>query len=231
VTRLAKKHRVVRLQALNIHAAEQGVSLPDDYSVQHEVRAAGAALDKIGIAEPVDLLGWSYGAVVGLTFAMSYPQRVRSLILVEPPAFSLLEGEPRDEGFERMRALLAGLGPHANVTEDQVESFRCALGNCPPGQHARDNPKWPLWLQQRFRMRGLSVLVSHRVDEKRLEELYIPVLIITGKSTVTFHRRINEILAKHLPMSISVEIDGGHAAPVQSRDSFLDELEAFLDAH
>jgi pimeloyl-ACP methyl ester carboxylesterase len=42
----------------------------------------------------IHLVGHSYGGAVALRFATQYPERLRSLVLIEPVAFHLL----RDEG-------------------------------------------------------------------------------------------------------------------------------------
>ena len=45
--------------------------------------------------EPVHVVGHSYGAAVALHFALAHPERLRSLVLIEPVAFHLLrEAEP-----------------------------------------------------------------------------------------------------------------------------------------
>lgn len=53
------------------------------------------------IAELIDpgthLVGHSYGGVVSLLAAASVPERVRSLTVIEPPAFGLVRGQPAVE--------------------------------------------------------------------------------------------------------------------------------------
>lgn len=48
-------------------------------------------LDEVG---PAHLVGQSYGAVVALLAAGLRPERVRSLVAIEPPAFGLARGDP-----------------------------------------------------------------------------------------------------------------------------------------
>jgi lipase len=44
-------------------------------------------LDDIG-AQPIDLLGHSFGATVALRLAIEHPERIRSLIMYEPVFFA-----------------------------------------------------------------------------------------------------------------------------------------------
>ena len=45
---------------------------------------------------PIHLVGHSYGGAVALRFAMQQPERLRSLVLIEPVAFHLLRDEAPD---------------------------------------------------------------------------------------------------------------------------------------
>jgi len=54
---------------------------------------------------PAHLLGHSYGAIVSMFAAALRPEAVRSLTVVEPPAFGLVHGDPAvDRLVERLRA-------------------------------------------------------------------------------------------------------------------------------
>jgi pimeloyl-ACP methyl ester carboxylesterase len=74
-------------------------------------------------------------------------------------------------------------------------------------------------------------VANHRDDTHRLKNFRRPVLIVTGKDTVAFHRRINDILAASLPLSERAELPGDHRAPKTARDEFIFELRAFLARH
>jgi pimeloyl-ACP methyl ester carboxylesterase len=55
---------------------------PDAWSIEMEVEGLAAITRS---TPPSDLVGYSGGAAIGLAFAASYPQRIRSLCLIEPP--------------------------------------------------------------------------------------------------------------------------------------------------
>jgi pimeloyl-ACP methyl ester carboxylesterase len=64
------------------------------------------------VGEHAHLVGHSYGAVLALLFASQYPERVRSLVAIEPPVFGLALDDPA------IAALAARLAPVHNAAPD-----------------------------------------------------------------------------------------------------------------
>jgi pimeloyl-ACP methyl ester carboxylesterase len=56
---------------------------PSGYAVTDAVADLEALLDTLGVCGPVHLVGNSFGGTVGLSFAVSHPDRVASLMLIE----------------------------------------------------------------------------------------------------------------------------------------------------
>lgn len=227
---LANDRRVVRLQTLNVATAEQGRPLPPGYDIKTESRAMLRALDGLDVRAPIDIAGWSFGALVALDFALDHPHRVRSLVLMEPPAFWVMPESDRqsDPATREMLAVLAELEPTSTPTDDQFRRFRCALDSCPAKVPTASDPEWAQWNARRPALRGLSAIASHRDDVQRLKHFDRPVLVLTGSTTVSFHRRINDLLAALLPQAERGELAGGHAAPVTAHDAFLARVKQFL---
>jgi pimeloyl-ACP methyl ester carboxylesterase len=67
---------------------------PEPLTLADEAAIITALADHAG--EPVHLAGHSYGAAVALRFAQAYPERLRSLVLIEPAAFHLLRENSPD---------------------------------------------------------------------------------------------------------------------------------------
>ena len=80
-----------------------------------------------------------------------------------------------------------------------------------------------------FAVAVLSCLGQPAVN--RLKNFRKPVLIVMGKSTVSFHRRINDILAAQCPVVERLELPGTHAAVVTEQAEFLNGLQSFLERH
>jgi pimeloyl-ACP methyl ester carboxylesterase len=230
---LATQFRVIRLQTLNIARAQTRQPLPAGYSVKIESAAMTRSLDQLGLARPVHLVGHSFGALVALDFALDHPDRVRTLVLAEPPAFWVVSPEERQATAElrTMDALLRTLGPTAEPTDDQLVRFQCALGNCGARAPMPTEPAWADWVSRRSALRGLSVVASHADEITRLQSFRRPVLIITGSNTVSFHRRINDLLATSLPLAERAELPGGHAATSTAPEEFMKLLNEFVARH
>jgi hypothetical protein len=75
---------------------------------------------------------------------------------------------------------------------------------------------------------GLSVVANHTDSIQRLQAFKKPVLILTGKGTVAFHHRINQLLELEFPNSTATEIAGGHSAPQEAVQEFIQAIENFI---
>ena len=181
----------------------------------------------------MDLVGHSFGALVALDFALDRPDRVRTLVLAEPPAFWVVPSEElsADGPMREMVELLRTFGPADEPTDEQLVRFRTQLGQAGVKPPAPGQPGWEDWVSQRSALRGLSAVANHTDDLGRLKGLRVPVLIVTGEATVGFHRRINDILAESLPVAEPRELPGGHGAPVAKPEVFFSEVRALLARH
>lgn len=229
-TMLAGRRQVVRAQPLSVQAGLDDRRLPADYAVKTESRALAAALEEAGLRGPVDLVAWSYGAMISLDHALDAPERVRTLTLIEPPAIWVLEATGRlDERSRReseeMRALYAAMTEE--VTEEQLATFLCQAGFCPPGKSPRELPQWPVWVQHRRSLRLGDAVWRHRDSAARLRAFDRPVLLVKGQGSSHFLHAIIDALAATLPRAQVLELPGGHAPHIVTRDEFLERLAAF----
>lgn len=225
---LSIRYKVIRMEHFNVQYATENKILPADYSVKMESEAIALTLDSLTIHEPIVLVGWSYGAVIGLDFALNHPERIRSLVLFEPPSFWIAKAKKESpEGMHAMQDITAGFLPSAIITEEDVKNFRCELLNC-DSIDIKKLSQWPTWLEQKDRLRGLAVIGTYNNKIRRLHRFQKPVLIINGSFTVAFHKRINELLAAEFPNTEKKEIPGGHNAPVAYSKEFIKTLIDFI---
>ena len=230
---LAGSYRTIRLQTLNISRSRQKQPLPTDYSIDLEVAAVDETLNRIGVNVPADFVGHSLGALIALQFALEHPERVRSLTLAEPPAFWVvpkveLQSTP---DMRAMYEMLQTLGPKIEPTDDQLIRFRCLLGECGLKRPEPGGASWQEWVARRAALRGLSAIVQLQGDMNRIKNFQKPILVVTGKNTVSFHRRIDDILAVECPLVERLELPGNHAAVVTAQEEFLNGLRSFLERH
>lgn len=227
-SQLSASYKVIRMEQFNVQYATEGRTLPDTYSVRVESEAVKATLDSLNIKEPVILVGHSYGGLIALDFALNHQRNVHSLVLIEPPVFAIAEARNTSpEGMRQIQALLEKLSPQANITDDLMKAFRCALMNCDTID-IRQHPLWPTWIKHKDRLRGLSVINQFKLTLEKLHRFQKPVLILTGTLTVHFHRKINELLAAEFPQAETADMPGGHGAVNTHPTEFVKLLKDFL---
>ena len=78
---------------------------PTGYSVESSVRDLTALLDALGVNRPVHLVGNSFGGTVALAMAITHPDRVASLLLIE--AVTEVADMSDEESVAHLGSLLA----------------------------------------------------------------------------------------------------------------------------
>jgi pimeloyl-ACP methyl ester carboxylesterase len=171
-------------------------------------------------------VAWSFGALVSLDFALDNPQRIRTLIVIEPPAIWVLPNRGReDSDVDQLAPVFRSLT--GDITEAELERFANAVGLVPPGVPAESLPQWSRWVEHRRSLRNSSVPLDHNDDVARLRAFDRPVLLVAGTGTPPWLRRITDVLAEQLAHARVVEMPAGHAPQLVSMDRFLAEMAAF----
>ncbi len=224
--RLSKTRKVVRVQLLNVQFGLEGRPLPGEYSVRTESRALAETIDSLGLTGPIDLTAWSFGAETTLDYALNRPDRVRTLTLIEPPAFWVLRANGGLD--ENAKGVAATLGTfQGDISEKQLESFATTVGLLQAGESGRNLPQWGSWMQHRQSLRNSRAVIAHDDDASRLKAFQPPVLLVKGTGSAPFLHGIIDALAGYLPHAEVVEYPGGHAPQIVSMDRFMEKLDAF----
>jgi pimeloyl-ACP methyl ester carboxylesterase len=217
---------VVQVQLLNVQYGLEDKLLPDDYSVDTESDALLAALQESGINEPADLIGWSYGGLVLLNFALDHPSLVRSITLIEPPAFWVLREHNRmTEESEKTLSLLLNL--KNEISEDDLETFLISVGYAQPGESVRNDARWNNWIKYRNSLRQNRVVPLHDDKIERLQSFNRPALLVKGTGSARFLHDAIDTLAEDLPRADVIELPGGHAPHLASMKEFVEAVKQF----
>jgi pimeloyl-ACP methyl ester carboxylesterase len=179
----AQNRKVISVQLLSVEYGLENKQLPYNYSVKTESRALAATLDSLGYNFPVDIVAWSFGALTSLDFALDHPDRIRTLTLIEPPAFWVLR-ENGQLDMQSLNILNFFESLHGNITDDMLEVFLEGAGFVKPGESPRDLPQWQQWLPFKQSLRNCPSVATHRDDLNRLQQLNSPVLLFKGTGSI-----------------------------------------------
>ena len=215
-----KGYRVLRYD-------EYGRGLSDrpneTYNADLYDRQIGELLDSLHIAGAVHLAGVSMGGWVTGTFAGRHPNRVRSLILVDPVAGK--SGGP-PSGFR-----IPGVGPLAwqalvvpTMAEGQMSDF----------VHPDRFPDWTNRYREQMQFRGfgralLSTLSSRTgvaMDSvyRTVAAAHVPVLLIWGVHDNTVPFANNTSVRAAIPNAEFHPIDDAGHLPILERAAFTDSI-------
>ncbi len=228
VDRFSKHYKTIRVQLLNVDMGLRREPIPDDYSVTMEKDALAAVFDKEEIKE-ADVAAWSFGAAVALSYAISNPGRIRTLTLIEPPAFWVLRtlGPLSDELLSQQKQLQAMW--QADITEEQLAWFTHFAGFVPAHINPTTLPAWPSWVTHRQSLAHGAAPYLHDDKIEKVRSFRKPVLLFKSKDSSGFLNKIIDILGEEFPQSIVHDLPGGHALHVINIDHFLEIYMPFLE--
>jgi pimeloyl-ACP methyl ester carboxylesterase len=225
--RLSKERMVVRVQLRSVELAEAGEPFPEDYGVLTEREALHATVNELGL-DSFDLAGWSHGGLISLAFALEYPERVRTLTLIEPGAFWILHetGHASDAlaGAEADDRSFTG----REITVDDLKDFLVRAGLGQPGDDFESLPSWPVWVRNRQVLSIFGTLWDYTDSLERLRALEVPVLAVKGTDTTELEAVVVDELAATVPYDRVLELPGGHASHIENIDRFLEELDTHI---
>ena len=189
-----------------------------DLHAQALQEAAALAAELGGAAgRPVDVIGHSFGATVGLRLALERPELVRRLVLVEPVLFAAAKGTPAFSGFVERNGQLPALIA-AGKTEEASAAFYEDWGG--GGQFEGLPAALRAYMAARIAIIPAQngVLVDDTaamLAPGRLERLQAPVLLVEGADSPLIVAAIQAELSRRLPDARRMVLPGArHMLPV-----------------
>jgi pimeloyl-ACP methyl ester carboxylesterase len=180
------------------------------YTQNMYVRQLTQLLDALNIRDPIDLAGISFGGSLITSFANRYPQRVRSLVYVDP---GFREPYSIDDiaGSKAAWDFFTAIFDENTWPDDQLDDFL----------HPEKFPDWPgryrMQLQYKgFRRARLSEIVSNANADQKDEIIRVgrhsrPVLAFWGKQDTNVPFENSADFMKAFPRARLVAVDSaGH---------------------
>src|SRR3954471_20461326 len=195
----------------------------DPFTYWDSARDVLGLLDALGIEQAV-LAGMSQGGFLSMRAALTAPQRVKALVLIDTQAG--VEDPAKLEGYNQLiDAWVAPGGPPQEVL-DIVTGIII-------GPDYEDTPAWhDKWRDVgEQQMRQIYATLTSR-DEiwDRIDEIGHPTLVVHGSADAAIDLEIGQRLADGIPNAEIVVIDGaGHAANMTHPDDTNPHIRRFLD--
>jgi len=227
---LAEHHRVIAPD----NRGSGRTRIPEDDGVRTPARWTGDVellLDALGL-DRVHLVGGSMGGLIVQEFALTHPERLRSLaILCSTPGEA--HGVPVSE--QTLRTLVAGQAPDATAEQRRASvraiahprSFEICAERLE--RYEADKAAHPHSTEEiAARQRGMNGWESYT----RLPELRVPTLVMTGDSDVLVPPGNAEIIAARIPGAELVTIaEAGHVLMVEQPEAVNRALLEFFAKH
>jgi pimeloyl-ACP methyl ester carboxylesterase len=200
-----------------------GRSMPDPGGPQPGTGADDllGLIDHLGI-DRFHLVGTAAGGIVALDFAVSFPQRVRSLVVANS-----VGGVQDDDYLEMGRRLRP---PQFNALPPDVRELGPSYRAANPGGTAR----W-LALERKSRPEGTQPPVQtfrNRLTFSLLETIAVPTLLMTGDADLYSPPVVLRLFAARIKGSESVIApEAGHSLYWEQPDLFNQKVLEFIRTH
>lgn len=209
-----------------IRADQRGMGLsekvPGPYSVDALADDFAGILDHHGIVEPILVLGAAVGASVACAFALSYPQRIKALVLAAPALF--IPVDRREAGHDMANRLEAnGMREIADVVIGR--SFPEALWE----SEDKKEETIARWLGADHRGYAATHRMLLDLDmTERLPDIAVPVLVLAGQQDPHAPPDFLDRVTAPLPQRTLRAIDAGHFMCAQSPRLVAAEIDNFV---
>jgi len=206
---------------------------PDaDYSIGAQREDIRGFADRLGLDRFV-LVGQSMGAINGLAFAVTHPERLSALVMIDAGP------EVRRRGSSRIREFVNG-GAKPETLEEIIERALAFNPRRDPQilrrslmHNLRRQPdgSWS-WKYDRSRFQRLDHDI-HLAERRRLADnlakVTCPALVIRGAESDVFHQDDAERLAKNFPDGRQITIaQAGHTVQGDNPKDLVAALREFL---
>ena len=199
-----------RLIAVDAYRGGDGPGAPGQRTLDDYADQVHAVVNHVG--EPVHLIGFSWGGATGLHVAVTTPEVLASLTVVEPEAYSLLRTE-HAQAFAEIAELRDRWREHVRADRwyEAFEEFVDFYNG--PGSFAR----WPTDRREAFlalqQSRGdlWDVLFDGLLTLDALARVTAPVHVVEGSQTSAVDHAICDVVRRHVPHAQHTLIEGaGH---------------------
>ncbi|AHC16033.1 alpha/beta fold hydrolase [Salinispira pacifica] len=195
------------------------------YSLQNHADDTVQLMDHLGI-ETADIIGTSYGSEVAMEFAIAYPRRTRSLVIIDgvselDPVLTAAVESWKSAALSDPRVFYRSLIPW-NYSAGYLETHLAQL---------REREELVAGLPQEYFQAFASLCDAFaEIDlTPRLEMIQCPSLVMVGENDILKHRGFARIIADNIAGSrLEIIPSAGHAVVIEQPGEVARRTHDFL---
>jgi pimeloyl-ACP methyl ester carboxylesterase len=217
---LAENHTVITFDNRGIGETTAGNKT---FSMDQFVNDTVGLIDALDIQKPIDVMGLSLGGLIAQELAVSFPEKIKHLILVGsscggeeslPPQLSSRDLQSMQTGTANTTLFLHALFPDEWIIENSDMLNRTFT--------------LPQVSQENLLRYG-EAIGKWKGSCDRISNIDKPVLVMTGTEDITSPPVNSLKIAEKIPSAWLIQIeDGGHGVIQQYPDTVNDIIETFL---
>ena len=219
VEALGERYRILRYDT---RGHGQSAVTPGPYKISQLADDVLGLLDGLGL-DKVSFCGLSMGGMIGMTSALSVPDRVRKVVLCCT--------SPKLGSTDTWNARIASVrkGGMAAVTDAVLERWYTPPFRAMAPQQIQRTKQMLLTTPPDGYIANCEAIRDEDLREV-IAAIQIPTLILTGKSDPVVPLADGRFMAERIRKSKYVELPAAHLANIEASDLFTRELATFLEA-
>jgi len=244
VRRFQNRYRCLAIDHIGCGSSDQPAAEEYDYSLQSRIDDLTRLLDAANLREPVTLIVQDWGGMIGLSWAIRHPERVRRIIATNTGAFPLPAGKrfPTPLWWGRNTKLGAWLILRLNLFARLAARWCVTRRPLPPEVRAGYLAPHATPAQRLSTLRFVQTIPLSPADPgweqiqqtaaglKQFQQT--PALLLWGLQDFVFDRHFLAEFQRVWPHAETVTWpDCGHYLLEDAGPEVLDRIEAFLQAH
>lgn len=193
-----------------------------------------SVIDTIGIPDPIILMGCSMGGGLAMDFALTFPSRVKALIMVDSGPNGLDLDVPSPSKFAEAEKAFES-GDLDLVAEIETQIWFDGIGR--KSNQVNSNMRKLLYEMNRLALFHEAKELGKRLPNtetpafNRLENLNIPVLIIVGSQDIPYILASADFMKEKIKFAKKIIIeDAAHLPNMDQPLEFRSEVENFLSS-
>ena len=233
VAAFSTRHRVIAYSFRYHHPNAPPSSGAADYTLPTHAEDLAMLIRSLGLG-PTHLVGYSYGGSVAALVGRNHPELVRSLVLAEPPLYSLLSQHPEAKSLLAERAVAMGEVQDAFKGGNDLAAIRRFLDfTLAPNGFGSLSAETQAVMQTNARV--LAFVLQGTPAPFTCEDagrIKAPTLLATGGRTLRIFALTIDQLERCLPNRERVTLPGtSHGLPLEAPAAFNEAILRFLARH